>query len=688
MAFQSGRSGNRVFGGTRKPNNTGEDEGVRYLRELQGQNNGLDFQSLTRALGVQGIQNPLPALDFRWTWESRDRLQRGWALTFNSARGGLEMQRGRIEDAHHRMSISSLISHARDELILAFKTVTQTDQQAVFTNYSMIHTRFQNLEIMAPYIGTSAKLYAETSVSDPTVRLLSSTSATQIYSMGTAMIGGIEHLILMTNDGAYYYTGVDPLTAQTVGRKFQVVTGGSVGAVSIQSMGAGGNGVFGSPAWGTGQSSESFIGLAFIQSPIPGNPMIVRSSNAVLLVPVEASTANPNPRTQNARKILSNVGLGSCQALGFAAIGDLRPGAYWWETNTGSAASDGKYQSRIASTNAYGHDYQVHHMSMARIIGASLNRERGGIALTDGTRVVFWTGKEDDLGLFDDEAPTAGFRLFCTGFYSQDGDTFVEVNELPYTSGGVAQGRIRAQKRRYDFELQRWSPVSDWTTLTSDGLINWRNGIPVPVASGSTYGYMSAYGAPDLPFGDVTRAMHNYAVQARYNSGLTGTVAVSTSFDSTWNHKFEPPAATNPFSLRGGDQDYASSGLTRWPGLIFPPGFEYADKYFDLLDVGGQDTGGTSSSWTIRLGEGGRMDETNPGPLHHTFRNPLSHADRRYPFPTNQTAVLFPQVEVEMTGGSDATLTPQALPFTVYGHVDLPKPPTRRPWLPGGRSRG
>ena len=657
-------SGNSVLvgGGSRR---SGSRESRRYLRQLQGQNSGLDVGALTGGGGAQALQEPLPPLDLTPIWESADGLQRGYKLTINSARGGLEMQRGRIEEGHLRLSQSSLITHARDEMILPFKTNAQENAasitgnlQTAFPDGRLLHTKWQNREIMAPAEGGSW-VYAETSVSDPTVMRLRDYERSQITCLGTAMFGTYENLVIMARSGAVFARS---LSATSYRANFTTTDG------------------------------KSMRGETFIQSPLPGNPLIVRGASAsrIMLIPTESSTGNAS-YSQQGSLMLRGVGLGAAQAIGFLKPRNLPPAAYWLETNKKPDIGSDSYRSRLASTNAYGHDYQVHNLSMTRIIGASANREQGGIGLTDGFRVVFWDGIEQDLGIFADEPLKADYKLFCTGLSSQEGQLFAQINELPYVSGGVAQGKVRACKRRYDFELKKWSQVSEWLTLVEDGLISWSTGIPVPVGrvAGGLYGYMSAYGGPDLPFGDVTRAMHDYAVQADLDENLQPTIPISASYPSTWSYKFQEPAATNPYGLRDGDQNFAASGLARWPALIWPEGTEYADKYLDAVYWGGQDTGGTGSKVTVRVGEGGRMDETLPGPLHHVFTSPVNQLSRRHFWGDNQTALLFPQIEVEITRGTDATKTPQALPLTLYFHVNFPKPEApRHGWLAWGRSKG
>lgn len=676
----------------------GESAQTRFiLQQQQGRGNGLDFAALSQAQGVAtGLHPPLPALDFAWTWKSKDGLQQGWRVTVNTDRGGLEMQRGRLDVAHARTSQSSLIADF-EELVLPFETITQKNNQSAFSNQMLLHARLNDEAVMTPYLGFNGtqNVYSETSPSDPTV-IARVPLGGYVYSLATVVIAGVEHLIVLTAAGAFFYRDLSQAPVASIG-SFTTLSDaappGSSGTGGGWALGSGSPGApvqglaFPGTTWGGGQTTSSYIGQAIIQSPAPGNPLLVRTSNALLAIPVEASQDNANVYTQVGSLMLSAIGLGACQPIGFQRVGNLQPAAYWWEYSAGGPATPG-FRSRIASCDADGTFYQVHRLSVARILGAAGNPQRGSIVVNGGDRVVDWSGKETDLRIFGDESPKAGYKLFCVGVTCQDGQTYALVNELPYSIGGTAEGSVRSCWRRYDYELMRWRQVSEWLTLTNDGLITWANGQPFPVATSSAgpYGYMSAYGAPDLPFGPVTRALHSYAAQAAYTPDLTGQVALNASADVTWYHKFEAPAETNPFSLRGGVLTFATTGTSRKPAFVFPSGYEMADKYIDGIEWNGQDTGGVGSSVTIRIGEGGTLDNPS-GALHRTFVSPINHMDRAEKWPDNQTSLLFPQVEVTITRGL-ANLTPQAYPFTIYGHVDLPATDQPMAWMPPDRSLG
>ncbi len=643
----SGQQGTGRFpgqGGSSAPSQGGVSAQTQeILRQQQAQTNGLDFYALSQISGVSSYQEPIPPLDFQWTWQSSK--QAGFKFTINSFRGGLEMQRGRIQSAHTRLAESSLVTHSHDMAVLPFATVQQTNLQTLFPANRLLHANYGGRTYLAPSFSTSGAFFAEQSISDPTVVPISAgLSSVLLEAMGTVMVSGVQHLVVLTGQGMFFYSGPN-LAAQGV------------------------------PSWlPVDKDGFQYIPNSFVQSPLPGNPLIMRSSRSIILVPTETTATNGNPYTQTASLMLKGAGLPQAWAIGFQRVGNLQPAGYFLEWD----AVNGRMITQVSSVNAYGTQYQVHHLSLNRLVGAAANPERGAIAFTDGYRVVDWSGRETDLQIFNDPFVNPGYREFCFGLRVKEGQLFAHINELPYSTGYVSQGRIRACERRYDYDLKQWHQVSEWVTFTQNGFISWEYGIPVAASqTPGQDGYLSAMGTPDLPFGDITRAMHNYATLN----------PVSASAPLTWFHKFQEPAGTNPYSLRGLDQPFALTGAGRSSAFIFPSGYEYADKYIDAVEWGGQDTGGTGSVITVRIGEGGRMDLTNPGPLAAVFTSPISHSSRWHPFNNNETALLFPQIEVELTRGI-ANLTPQGLPITIHGHVDLREQQPRHGWRPWGRSKG
>lgn len=672
-----------------------QDPTEREIRRQQGRVNGIDVSAITNPQGQVGYQEALPEVDIKPTWGPRrganGMLQQGFALTIRSMRAGLEMQRDFVAAAHARQSESSLVSHARDELILPFAHEQQVNLQAFFSNYNILSATINDRLVMTPYGYQTGgvRIFIETSSVDPTVQAIQFSGSNQfVFGLQTVLIAGVENLLILTSNGAYFST-INGLTMSTIGPIiFNTISEPAVPASS---------GVIVHPTtglnvgwwWNSGRSAvyDSFIGVAAIQSPLPGNPLIVRGGNSSLLIPTEPTEEGFTAYNSPGALMLRNIGLANVQPIGWATIGGRKAKSYWLETGTGGPAADGPYISRISSLDSYGMAYEVHRFSMTRILGACLIENRGALAIEDGYHIILWNGREDDLGLFADEAPTPGYTLFCTGVYTLDGQLYAEINELPNPDAanpygsGIGQGRIRACKRRYDFDLRRWHQISEWLTLTEEGLIRWNNGVPVPVGHpvDLKYGFMSVYGAPALPMGRVTRAMHNHFMPARYSADLTAVLPLPTSgqFSATWTNKFEPPAGTNPYSFRGSDKAFATDGRARSPGMLFDGEMLYADKYFDEVYTGANDTGGPNSSWTVRIGEYGHLDDVDSNgrrtSLDHTFHHGLSHAQRRRKFASNKTSILFPQFEFEITRGDDPFSTPQIFPATFYFHVDIPE---------------
>lgn len=633
--------------GTATSQTNAADEAQRYLQQLQQRNSGLDFWRSASNAGLAQLQKPIPGLDF-----ALDPRTGRFKLTLNTARGGLNVQRDRLEVAHAGMSTSDLLSHSQDEVILNFVTTTQSTVTTTFPDMGLLNANFEGRCVMAARFGKL--LFAETSQTDATILQLPFTFS-QIYSLANVVIAGVEYLVVCTGDGAAFISSLDPFT---------IAPGGMY------------NYRF------TDNASASYVAVSIIQSPLPGNPLIVRTlDRSVLLVGTEASTDESNPLRQKASVMLRNVAMQNSLPIGYLAVGGRPPAAYFLEElgfTQGLLFVHRKM--RLSTVNAYGHDYQHKTLDPARLIGAAANYDGGTIVLNRGWQVTEWDGRENDLGIFANDAPASGTRLFCAGVCVNQGQIYALVEELPYLTGTgeSSAGRVRSQWRKYDHELRAWFPISAWLTLTESGTVYWIYGYPGIRSVWPAQAPVPTWGAPDLPFGEVTRQLHAYANVGNVLRADQGV---------TWYHKYEPQASINPFTLRGLDQTYATTGALRWAGEIFPPGYEYADKYITDVEWGGQDTGGSGSSVKVEIGERDRMDETNPGPLHHTFTNGVSHAGRVRHFANNQTSFLFPQIEVTITRGT-SNLTPQALPITVHGYCQLPDPPKQLKKWPWGRSKG
>lgn len=675
------------------PQDNADQTNQRELTRLQNQNNGLDVEGLTRVSGVEDYQEPLPGLDLLWL--SQSDTQAYFALTIKSFRGGLEMQRGSIEEAHLRQAMSEgVISHSQDELILSFDIESQASLQTPFNNYNMLHVNFLDREIMCAFLGS--QLYVETSGVDPTIIQMPTGSYAPVYSLAVVRFGGRDYLAISTTSGIYFRDGIE--TSTQTGPIFfrnQVAPESDPfgGKYMLEIPGAGGGShttvdVIQGWNWRNGQTAESFIPQNVVQSPVPGSPLIARSSTHVIQVPTQDENGAVS-FTQPCAIMQRNVGLGNSQPLGWLTLSGMTTRLYYWETNTGGPASNSVFKSRLTSVDASGYRYRVHELSLPRILGCAPMRQLGAVAIEDGYHVVLWNGRERDLGLFADEPPTPGFTLFCVGLHELEGQLVAAIAELPSAGtsplgAGIGEGRIRTCMRRYDFGLRRWFQLSEWTVLTENGHIRWTNGVPIPVgntANNPQHGFMPAYGSPDLPWGKVTRYLHNHMMPARYtyNLGATLSLPPAGSFTSTWYRKFEPPASVNAYSYRG-SKPYTDYGRTRTPGLIFPGRSRWANKYFDAIEYLGQDTGGPGSLTRISLGEYGHLDDVNSDGLRplisREFSHDLNHAQRRMPLNNNLTPTMIPQIEAELLRdddavGSDNTLTQQALPFTLYGHVDF-----------------
>jgi len=554
----------------------------------------------------------------------------GFEFTINSARAGLNLQRGRIEAAHFRMSESSLITHATDQACLPWDTETQdvdlgtrsSNGQAPYVDWVM----FQNRLVLRRNGLFGGALYAETSPSDPTLIQLPITWNHGVNTdMYTVKINGIEKLGL--ND-----------------RLYNDLDGDLFGTIPIS-------------VW------------SLIQVPLPGDPVLVRVINQIFL------KANDQLTTAFGTNALMAANLQyPHRAIGAYAIGGRPVRAYWFET-----ANSSVIHNRITSTNLYGTDYQHFFTSMdGRITGVDAGM--GGLLLTDSERVIFTNGSEHDLRILHDVKHYPGYFYYVAGVKFVDNIPFAEVNRVPieydimWNTYGAdlieppSEDPVYRALWRFDWEIGQWSQVSEWTT--------WDVAPGVDASGEGNFGrspqsnminaHVSAWPKTSLPYSPSTRYFHIFSA-----AGDTNPEA----------RKFQEPVGTNPYSWRQNDHDFGEEGTIDFPGLLFPPGTEYVDKYLDAIEWGGQDTGGTASVTTVYVAEHGRIDELDPPPFKAEFRKNLSHASRIIPFPANQTSMLFPQVRAKIERGSETDKTPQAFPITIHGHIDIEPQGERPSWI-------
>lgn len=631
------------------------------LARLQQQGgNNVDLSGLGTV--PVGNQEPLPAPDFAWLPITMPQNQRAFSLTWNSFRPGLGMQKAPVAQGLQRLSTSSLITNAADEVILPWATETQDDQgfngpyavnvvplklaSAVFKGKQVIGAR--------QYF----PLLSETSRSDPTLGIYGGATATA-YCLTPFQINGQDCLIQGGGGGYGVWDSVNP---------FHTLTEGSFHCTDA-------NGGFTSGADG------------IVQSPLPGNPLIIRSGGLLGLVPSYNPLAPLGFDGIGARMFQN---LPYCAgSLGMQKVGGRTARAYFTESYHGGDTL------QIGSVDAYGFNHEVLPLPMKNLLGAGIMRD--GLGFVSLRRAGFWNGQFQDLGVFTNAPRSSMYEEVIIGMYTQDDQFLVEINELPRDDGtGVVLGRVRRCVRRYDFDTKRWSQVSDWQTLCDPGWIAWNfegppNGssYPVPVVVDGVRGVMSAYSNTTLPSGSDTGYLHGYAQVGQFDNDGISYQPVD-SWPLTWFHKFQEVPGTNPYA-QDEVRPRAASGELRGPGLIFPGEAMWADKYMDAIYWGGIDSGGPGSITRIRVAEYGHMDDVdsagNRTAIKFDFAYGLPHADRRREWPSNRTSLLFPQVSIEIIGGDDNTLTPQALPITLIAHVDQDARETNE-WEVFGRSQG
>ena len=596
-----------------------------------------DIEEITGA-SVEGSYNdPIPAVDFRWTWQTKK--QAGFEYTRNSLSAGFDRQRGRFEDVAANIASSSLLTHHSNDVNLPFLSESANlDYKATGLTFQnpIVSTVFQGRAIWGIY--SSSAIFAETSTNDSTPVQILSTYTGYLYSLKTALIDGVECLIVTLGQTVYAFRDLNPVTLHA-----------SFSGVSAN-------------------TTPGVIGW-IQQMPLPKRPILVRNGREYYLIRSDWGT---EPPTLNSATQTNQVAGVATALIGLGSVGGRPPYVYTLE--------QGGY---IAYTDVYGMRYSLFQgIDLPRITQAALVRG-GMIALGDqGKRIIFYDGKPYDTRIFKDPEPVSGFFYTVNGFHVVEDAIFADVNlastsvlGASVTFAGLAN--TTRQTWRLDLDRMRWSPVSEWTTWINQSIAP--TVIQNPFATLGQTGNVALNGSAgtiesSLPYGPITRTLHHIP-------GQLGNLTY---------RRFEPPPGTSPYSIRG-TKSLAVDGTTQGPGMLFPkgPGFDatYLDKYIDGIYWGGQDTGGTGSYLRVRVAEHGRIENTNPSPLTAYFRKGVTHQGRYFPFNSDQ-AMLFPQEEYFINRGSDTTATLQALPVTFVGHVNIRETEGRRPWLSWGRSKG
>ena len=622
----------------------------RELERMQRLGAGSDVFGIMNPGSAGSYQMPIPGVDFTPTW--RTKTQQGFKFTINSARAGLNLQRGRIEMAHARMSESSLITHADDQAILPWDTVEQPiDLGQRAGNHwaaSIQGIMFQGRLVLHSTGPFDVQLFAETSPRDPTlVQLPIVGPRSHLFEIYTVRVNGVEKL-------GFGHTLYDDLTGNVFGH----IDSGS-GRVDFE-------------VWSA------------MQVPLPGDPVLVREGPNIYLRANDQLTTSFGATLSGSNALMATNLPFPYKAIGPQAVGGRPVRAYWLETELPSARLN-----RISSVSLFGTDYQQFETSIDGQIN-SVAKCLDGFIISNSERVIFTNGSEQDLRILHDVKHYPGYFYYVAGVQVVDHIPFAEVNRVPieydrptlisnadYIPPPSDDPTYRALWR-FDWEIGQWSQVSEWT--------QWAVSTGV---GGNNLGYFGRLIVNNLVDGHVSAHMHTgipYSPSSRYFH--IGCTAGETN---PMVRKFQEPVGTNPYGWRQNEHDFGEDGTIDFPAMLVPPGTEYMDKYLDAIEWGGQDTGGTGSQVTVWVAEGGRLDELDPPPLHAVFRHGLTHASRYIKFPANNTSMLFPQIRIKVERGSEVDKTPQALPVTIHGHLDTEereRPSWISKWLGSRRSKG
>ena len=644
--FRTGGFGNRPT----PPKSPIDAQTQKQLEALRQPNTGQDVQSILNAQAQAAYQEPLPALDLEWTWSKpateTTPAQRGFRYTWNTARAGLNMRRDLIEKAFARLVEQSLVTHVADEAILPWKTITQAGVNPapvqIDNNAPVLWTLFRGRVVFsARNIGNARVWYEKddgTFAEMPTVNREPNDSVVNITSVTVA---GVNYLVIVTTKYTVFYTAP---------------TGGS--AHIWQSLDVG------------------IIPYGIVQTPAPGGAMVIASGATMLLVPADFSNfpLTPDQFTKYVVGYNTSDGIQTQISPRPVKLGGGQPRC-WFLVEGGA----GYFTRYIQSYDIYGVNRERLETSMWDIMGADIGRR--GLVFHNLDRVVFYDNKERDLQIFFNSIPPAGYSYIVNGVKWVDDQVFCEVCQVPnimaQDNGGTghnAEANYTTYHSlwRFDFAIGKWAQTTEWAS--------WQGytGNPEQRISNLIFGAMSLTPAVQMMFSQFTR-MFSFPFMDYFPNPFQDM------------HRFyQQPASVNPSAQLGTGRDVASSGRIRSPGLLFPQDTRYANKYIDEVWWGGEASGGAGSKLDFYWGEYGHLDDTDSNgrrqAMHAEFLDGLKHEQRHWMFHLNQSSVMIPQLEMDITRGT-SDLSIQGFPLTILGHVDLPDTLNPEPNQAVGRSQ-
>lgn len=360
-----------------------------------------------------------------------------------------------------------------------------------------------------------------------------------------------------------------------------------------------------------------------IQTPLNDNAIIFYH-NGQLSTLTQSSAITGTP---TARLTVRNGGW----PMGILSLGGSRLRAWWAFPKAGNLTSSAigynqKSPVEVWSTNLEAGDPQPLYMGFNAVFAAGL--ARNGIWAIDFNqdRITFHDGRTlKDLGFKRDRAPNSDKVLKLQGAWAppDSSDIYVAVNEIASTNG---TGDTRFWVEAYNLMYGTWHQVTAATQLSTTGRL-------IIPAAGS------------LPFSSLTNNIHSYN-------------------DGSWYRNYTPPFGVDLFSLRqsSGAQSttgiqYASSGTWTSPYWTLPGNLSnHPSLITNIVYHGDAQAGG--SGCNIAISAGG---------VSANFVNRSRRQPQVASFEGNNSTFYELQVAVTITQGSSTYMTPNVLPFTVYG---------------------
>lgn len=450
----------------------------------------------------------------------------GWRLTIHDLRGGLQANKGYVEEVHARTRSGTLDTRYKGQAVLHQLGASQSTPDPTTDPRFISSLNLFSKLLIGVGAGADVSLLQETSSTNPALTGITFTPNGAIAGLAPITIGGIA-----------------------AGERLAVLSLGVAEVIGPDLVSDGDMHVNTTDCW------------AMMQVPDPDRTILFFTAAGV--VTLTAASAIGDAPTATTVTDLPEGGFG----LGVFGLAG-RPVRPWIVIpRTDSSQGMNKFGDEslgdIWHFNIRGTDPQIFPLPLKGIRWAGRFRE--GIIASDEERIVYTNGLILRDTKFDENRPAnSDRRILARSYYvNGGGELIVNVESIASANG---TGNTQFWRERYDFDLDAWSQISAVTTFSTTGRLTYAGAGPMPLSNQN--GFAHAYGD-----GSWYRLFLPKAGQSPYSlrqsSGAQATTGVQFEASGAWDspeYIFPDELAWAPKVITGmgfmGELDEGGSGST------------------------------------------------------------------------------------------------------------------------------